>query len=124
MARIKYLLFHSLLGGFVCGVGLDGGAIFWMMFMQLGVPHKVATASAQYTIMFASFTAATIYLYHGYLLLSWAVVFGVLAIIVTTLSILMTPKRVSYLVFLFAVVTAFTTVAVPVFQTNKMIAEI
>jgi uncharacterized membrane protein YfcA len=123
-AHIKYLILCSLVGGFMCGVGLDGGAIFWMMFMQLGVPHKAATASTSYTIMFSSAVGSILYLYHGYLLLSWAVVFAVLAIIVTALSIVMTPQRVSWMVFVFAAITACATVAVPVFQTNKMIQEI
>jgi uncharacterized membrane protein YfcA len=57
------LVLSAFIGGWISGaLGLGGGAIFNPIFLSMGVPPKVSSATSMYMISYSTFASSFIYI--------------------------------------------------------------
>jgi len=116
------LLGFSFIGGWVSGaLGLGGGSIFNPLFLSMGVPPKVASASGMYMIIFSTGASTMIYIINGMLDISYGMWVGGFCFVGTFLGmhllnvVMKKLNRQSPLVMLLSFIFIISVISVPIF---------
>lgn len=76
--KITKIILFCFLAGTVAGMlGIGGGMFMAPLMLELGIDAKVATSTSNVFLMFTSFSSTFLYLLSGNLILSYAILFGI-----------------------------------------------
>ena len=76
--KITKIILFCFLAGTVAGMlGIGGGMFMAPLMLELGIDAKIATSTSNVFLMFTSFSSTFLYLLSGNLILSYAILFGI-----------------------------------------------
>ena len=117
---VKMIGFGVLTGLSSGGLGRGGGVSFNPLFIELGIPPAIASATGMYLVMFSTITNSFLYGISGLLYFNWGIWLGTITSIGSIFGLKLMNKaikktgRVSLLVLLMAGVILVSAVIIPV----------